>query len=46
MGSRLAALTLFVIGQSVLAALSLGFALIPALLVFTWGSAILVRGGS
>jgi hypothetical protein len=43
MGSRLAALGLFVVGQSVLAALSLGIALIPALLIFAAGSALLVR---
>jgi hypothetical protein len=43
MGSRAAALALFVVGQSVLAALSLGFALIPAIAAFTAGSAILVR---
>jgi hypothetical protein len=43
MGSRLAALGLFVLGQSTLAALSFGIALVPALLVFAAGSAILVR---
>jgi hypothetical protein len=36
-------LTLFVLGQSVLATLSLGVALVPALLTFAVGSAILVR---
>jgi hypothetical protein len=36
-------LTLFVLGQSALAALSFGFALIPALLTFAAGSALLVR---
>jgi hypothetical protein len=43
MGSRLAALGLFVVGQSVLAALSLGMAVIPALLIFAAASALLVR---
>ena len=43
MGSRFAALGLFVLGQSALAALSLGFALVPALVVFALGSALLVR---
>jgi hypothetical protein len=43
MGSRLAALGLFVLGQSVLAALSLGIAVVPALLSFAAGSALLVR---
>jgi hypothetical protein len=43
MGSRLVALTLFVLGQSALAALSLGFALVPALLTFAVGSLLLVR---
>jgi hypothetical protein len=43
MGSRLAALGLFVVGQSILAALSLGFAVIPALLSFAIGSALLAR---
>lgn len=43
MGSRIAALMLFVLGQSVLAMLSLGVALVPALLTFAAGSALLVR---
>jgi hypothetical protein len=43
MGSRIAALVLFVLGQSALAALSLGVAVVPALLIFAAGSAILVR---
>jgi len=43
MGSRTAALVLFVLGQSALAALSFGIALIPALIVFAAGSALLVR---
>jgi hypothetical protein len=43
MGSRFAALMLFVLGQSVLAMLSLGVALVPALLTFAAGSALLVR---
>jgi hypothetical protein len=43
MGSRVAALTLFVLGQSALAALSLGVAIIPAVLTFVAGSALLVR---
>jgi hypothetical protein len=43
MGSRLAVLGLFVLGQSALATLSLGVALVPALLIFAAGSAILVR---
>jgi hypothetical protein len=43
MGSRLAVIGLFVLGQSALAALSLGVALVPALLTFAAGSAILVR---
>ena len=43
MGSRIAALLLFVLGQSVLAMLSLGVALVPALLTFAAGSALLVR---
>jgi hypothetical protein len=43
MGTRLAALTLFVLGQSALAALSLGIALVPALLTFALGSVLLVR---
>ena len=43
MGSRVAALMLFVLGQSVLAMLSLGVALVPALLTFAAGSALLVR---
>jgi hypothetical protein len=43
MGSRVAALTLFVLGQSALAALSLGVALVPALLAFAAGSTLLVR---
>jgi hypothetical protein len=43
MGSRLAALTLFVLGQSALAALSLGVALVPALLTFAAASVLLVR---
>jgi hypothetical protein len=43
MGSRVAALTLFVLGQSALAALSLGVAVVPALLTFAVGSALLVR---
>jgi hypothetical protein len=43
MGSRLAALGLFVVGQSVLAALSLGIAVVPALVVFAAGSVLLVR---
>jgi hypothetical protein len=45
MGSRVAALTLFVLGQSVLATLSLGFAVVPALISFAAGSALLVRSG-
>ena len=43
MGSRIAALMLFVLGQSVLAMLSLGVALVPALITFAAGSALLVR---
>jgi hypothetical protein len=43
MGSRFAALGLFVVGQSALAALSLGIAVGPALLVFAVGAALLVR---
>jgi hypothetical protein len=43
MGSRFAALGLFVVGQSALAALSLGIAVVPALLVFAAGAALLVR---
>ena len=43
MGSRTAALVLFDVGQSILAAFSLGFALVPAIAAFTAGSAILVR---
>ena len=43
MGSRFAALGLFVLGQMALAALSLGIALVPALLVFAAGSVMLVR---
>jgi hypothetical protein len=46
MGSRLAALSLFVLGQSVLAALSPGVALVPALVTFLAGSTILVRSYS
>jgi hypothetical protein len=34
---------LFVLGQSALAALSLGIALVPALVTFALGSALLVR---
>ena len=43
MGTRLAALGLFVLGQSALAALSLGVALVPALLTFAAGSVLLLR---
>jgi hypothetical protein len=43
MGSRSAALALFVLGQMALAALSLGIALLPALLTFAVGSVLLVR---
>ena len=43
MGTRVAALMLFVLGQSALAALSLGIALVPALVTFALGSALLVR---
>jgi hypothetical protein len=43
MGNRFAALAFFVVGQSALAALSLGVALVPALLSFAAGSALLVR---
>ena len=43
MGTRFAALMLFVLGQSALAALSLGIALVPALVTFALGSALLVR---
>jgi hypothetical protein len=43
MGSRLAALGLFVLGQSVLAMLSLGVAVVPALATFFVGSALIVR---
>ena len=44
MGKRVAALTSFALGQSALAALSLGVAVLPALLAFAAGSALLVRG--
>ena len=43
MGSRFAALGLFVLGQMALAALSLGIALVPALVTFVVGSVLLVR---
>ena len=43
MGSRFAALGLFVLGQMALAALSLGIAVVPALLTFAVGSVLLVR---
>jgi hypothetical protein len=43
MGSRFVALGLFVLGQMTLAALSLGIALVPALLTFALGSVLLVR---
>jgi hypothetical protein len=43
MGSRFGALGLFVLGQMALAALSLGFALGPALLTFALGSVLLAR---
>ena len=43
MGSRSAALALFVLGQMALAALSLGIALFPALLTFAIGSVLLAR---
>jgi hypothetical protein len=43
MGNRVAALLLFVLGQSALAALSLGVAVVPALLTFAAASALLVR---
>jgi hypothetical protein len=42
--SRLYALVLFVLGESVLASLSFGVAAVPALLTFLAGSALLVRG--
>jgi hypothetical protein len=42
-GSRLAALGLFVLGQSALAALSLGVAALPALVTFLVASALIVR---
>ena len=43
MGSRFAALGLFVLGQMALAALSLGIAVVPALLTFAVGGALLAR---
>jgi hypothetical protein len=43
MGSRFAALGLFVLGQMTLAGLSFGLALVPALITFALGSALLVR---
>ena len=42
--SRLYALGLFVLGESVLASLSFGVAAVPALATFLAGSALLVRG--
>jgi hypothetical protein len=42
-GSRLAALGLFVLGQSALAALSLGVAVVPALATFVVASALILR---
>jgi hypothetical protein len=44
MGSRIAAISLFVLGQSALATLSLGVALVPALITFLAGGALLTRG--
>jgi hypothetical protein len=44
MGSRLLALSLFVLGQSALAALSFGVAIVPALATFLAGGAVLARG--
>ena len=41
--SRLYALVLFVLGESVLASLSFGVAAVPALATFLAGSALLVR---
>ncbi len=41
--SRLFALVLFVLGESVLASLSFGVAAIPALITFLAGGALLVR---
>ena len=46
MGSRFAALGLFVLGQMALAALSLGIALVPALVTFALGSVLLVSDTS
>jgi hypothetical protein len=43
MGSRVAAMGLFVLGQSVLATLSLGVAVVPALITFLAGGALLTR---
>ena len=42
--SRLYALVLFVLGESALASLSFGVALVPALITFAFGGALLVRG--
>jgi hypothetical protein len=44
MGTRVAAISLFVLGQSALAMLSLGVALVPALITFLAGGALLTRG--
>jgi hypothetical protein len=44
MGSRVAAIGLFVLGQSALATLSLGVAVVPALIIFLAGGALLTRG--
>jgi hypothetical protein len=42
-GSRFAALGLFVLGQSALATLSLGIAVVPALVTFFAAGALLAR---
>ena len=41
---RASALLLFVLGESVLASLSFGFAAIPALVTFFAGGVLLIRG--
>jgi hypothetical protein len=43
MGSRIAAIGLFVLGQSALATLSFGVAVVPALITFVAGGALLTR---
>jgi hypothetical protein len=41
--SRVYALVLFVLGESVLASLSFGVAALPALITFVAGSALIIR---